>query len=44
MKTITLKDNVNLCVNANTNSKIIATLKKGSKVVFNDIVTGSGYI
>lgn len=44
MKTVTLKDNVNLRVSANTNSKIIATLKKGSKVEFNDIVTGSGYI
>ena len=44
MKTITLKANVNLRVSANTNSKIIATLKKGSKVEFNDIVTGSGYI
>lgn len=44
MKTITLKANVNLRVSANTNSKIIATLKKGSKVEFSDIVTGSGYI
>lgn len=44
MKTVTLKDNVNLRVSANTNSKIIATLKKGNAVKFDDIVTGSGYI
>jgi lysozyme len=44
MKTITLKDNVNLRASANTSGKIIATLKKGNKVEVNDIVTGSGYI
>ena len=32
MKTITLKANVNLRVSANTNSKIIATLKKVVKL------------
>lgn len=44
MKTVTLKDNVNLRASASTSGKIIATLKKGSTVKFDDIVTGSGYI
>lgn len=44
MKTITLKNSVNLRASASTSGKIIATLKKGSKVEVNDIVTGSGYI
>ena len=44
MKTITLKDNVNLRASNSTNGKIIATLKKGSTINFDDIVEGSGYI
>ncbi|MBU5357069.1 MULTISPECIES: SH3 domain-containing protein [Enterococcus] len=44
MKTVTLKDNVNLRIAPSTSGSVIATLKKGSKVEFNDIVTGSGYI
>lgn len=44
MKTVTLKDNVNLRASASTSGKIIDTLKKGEKVKFDDIVTGSGYI
>ncbi|MCR1930918.1 GH25 family lysozyme [Enterococcus gallinarum] len=44
MKTVTLKNNVNLRASASTSGKIIATLKKGNTVKFDDIVTGSGYI
>ena len=44
MKTVTLKDNVHLRASASTSGKIIATLKKGNTVKFDDIVTGSGYI
>ncbi|MGM0228709.1 lysozyme [Enterococcus sp. AZ091] len=44
MKTVTLKNNVHLRASASTSGKIIATLKKGNTVKFDDIVTGSGYI
>ena len=44
MKTVKLKNDVNLRASASTSGKLIATLKKGSTVNFDDIVTGSGYI
>lgn len=44
MKTVKLKNDVNLRASASTSGKLIATLKKGSTVNFDDIATGSGYI
>ncbi|MCU7356685.1 GH25 family lysozyme [Enterococcus dispar] len=44
MKEITLNSNVNLRTAAKTSAQVIALLKKGDKVKFDDIVVSGGYI
>nr|DAY95592.1 MAG TPA: hypothetical protein [Caudoviricetes sp.] len=44
MKEITLNSNVNLRTAAKTSAPVIALLKKGDKVKFDDIVVSGGYI